>query len=61
VDQNTILYRAIIEDPATFTRPFTMEYPFLTSPGPIYEYACHEGNYAMQDILGGARKADAAK
>ncbi len=61
VDQNTILYRAIIEDPATFTRPFTMEYPFLASPGPIYEYACHEGNYAMTDILGGARKADAAK
>jgi hypothetical protein len=58
VDQNTILYRAIIEDPATFTRPFTMEYPFLASPGPIYEYACHEGNYAMPDIMGGARKLD---
>ena len=59
VDQNTILYRAIIEDPATFTRPFTMEYPFLASPGPVYEYACHEGNYAMPDIMGGARKLDA--
>jgi hypothetical protein len=61
VDQNTMLYRVIIEDPATFTRPFTMEYPFVESPGPIYEYACHEGNYAMPDILGGARKADATK
>jgi hypothetical protein len=36
-----------------------MEYPFLATPGPIFEYACHEGNYAMPDILGGARKSDA--
>ena len=59
VDKNTILYRATIEDPSTFTKPWTMEYPFVASAGPIYEYACHEGNYAMPDILGGARKADA--
>ena len=56
--QNTILYRATIDDPTTFTKPWTMEYPFVATPGPIYEYACHEGNYAMTDILGGARKAD---
>jgi len=61
IDQNTILYRAIIEDPSTFTRPFTMEYPFRASADPIYEYACHEGNYAMTDIMGGARKADVGK
>jgi hypothetical protein len=58
VDQNTMLYRATIEDPSTFTKPWTMEYPFVASAGPIYEYACHEGNYAMPDILGGARKAE---
>jgi hypothetical protein len=58
VDANTILYRVTIDDPATFTKPWTMEYPFLATPGPIFEYACHEGNYAMPDILGGARKAD---
>jgi hypothetical protein len=58
VDQNTILYRATIEDPSTFTKPWTMEYPFVASAGPVYEYACHEGNYAMPDILGGARKAE---
>jgi hypothetical protein len=58
-DRNTILYRATIEDPSTFTKPWTMEYPFVASASPIYEYACHEGNYAMPDILGGARKADA--
>jgi hypothetical protein len=58
-DANTILYRVTIDDPATFTKPWTMEYPFVATPGPIFEYACHEGNYAMPDILGGARKTEA--
>ena len=61
VDANTILYRATIEDPTTFTQPWTLEYPFLATPGPVYEYACHEGNYAMPDILGGIRKQEDAK
>ena len=61
VDANTILYRATIDDPSTFSKPWTIEYPFLATPGPVYEYACHEGNYAMTDILGGARKADQEK
>ncbi len=61
VDASTILYRVTIDDPATFTKPWTMEYPFVAARGPVYEYACHEGNYAMTDILGGARKADAEK
>lgn len=52
---NTILYRFTIDDPSAFTRTWTAEYPFLTAPGPIYEYACQEGNYALQDILAGAR------
>ena len=56
----TILYKVTIDDPATFSKAWTMEYPFLATAGPIYEYACHEGNYAMPDILGGARKEDAA-
>jgi hypothetical protein len=58
VDANTILYRATIDDPATFTKQWTLEYPFLQTPGPVYEYACHEGNYSMQDILGGARRME---
>jgi hypothetical protein len=37
-----------------------MEYPFVASADPIFEYACHEGNYAMVDIMGGARKSDGA-
>jgi hypothetical protein len=56
---DTILYRATIDDPTTWTRAWTLEYPFVATKGPIYEYACHEGNYAESDILGGARKADA--
>jgi len=60
VDANTILYRVTIDDPTTFTKNWTMEYPFVATAGPIFEYACHEGNYAMPDILGGARKADGA-
>jgi len=58
VDQNTILYRVTIDDPATWTKQWTMEFPFVATAGPIYEYACHEGNYAMEDILGGARKTE---
>ncbi len=59
VDASTILYRATIDDPSTFSKQWTMEYPFLATAGPVYEYACHEGNYAMPDILGGARKLEA--
>ena len=58
VDANTILYRATVDDPATFTKQWTLEYPFGATAGPVYEYACHEGNYAMPDILGGARKLE---
>jgi hypothetical protein len=58
IDKNTILYRATVDDPGTFTRPWTIEYPFNATPGPVYEYACHEGNYAMPDILGGARRME---
>ena len=61
VDKNTILYRATIDDPTTFPRPWTIEYPFVATKGPIYEYACHEGNYSLTDIMGGARKADQEK
>jgi len=57
-DGDTILYRATVDDPTTFTTPWTLEYPFLATPGPIFEYACHEGNYAMPDILGGARQME---
>ncbi|HMD51011.1 MAG TPA: hypothetical protein VKG79_17985 [Bryobacteraceae bacterium] len=61
VGADSILYRATIDDPHTFTQQWTVEFPFVASPGPIFEYACHEGNYAMPDILGGARKLEGEK
>ncbi len=55
IDDKTLLYRFTIEDPATWTKPWTGEYTWPATDGKIYEYACHEGNYAMKDILKGAR------
>jgi hypothetical protein len=52
---NMIKYRFTIDDPTAFTKSWTAELPLAAAPGPIYEYACHEGNYAMVDILSGAR------
>jgi hypothetical protein len=57
-DAQTLLYRAMIDDPTTFSKSWTLEYPFRATRGPIFEYACHEGNYAIVDILGGARKEE---
>jgi hypothetical protein len=59
VDANNILYKATMEDASTWTKPWTLELPFAAIKGPIYEYACHEGNYAIVDILSGARKIEA--
>jgi hypothetical protein len=44
-----------MEDPSTFTAPFSGELPFTRIDEMIYEYACHEGNYAMSNILSGER------
>jgi hypothetical protein len=59
VDRDTILYRATVDDPSTYSKPWVIEYPFRRARGPLYEDACHEGNYALPDILKGARKAEA--
>ncbi len=55
VDADTIMYRFTIDDPTAFTKSWTVELPFVTSPGPLYEYACHEGNLGMTGILSSAR------
>jgi hypothetical protein len=55
VSPDTILYKFTIDDPTAFTKPWSGEIPLTATPGPIYEYACHEGNYARADILAGAR------
>jgi hypothetical protein len=59
LDSGSLLYKVTVDDTTTFTKNWTMEFPFIASPGPTYEYACHEGNYALVDILSAARKADA--
>jgi len=61
IDASTLLYRATIDDPTTFSKSWTIEYPFHATAGPIFEYACHEGNYSIVDILGGARKEESEK
>jgi hypothetical protein len=55
VDADTLVYEFTVEDPTTWTRPWTVNFPMRKVPGPIYEYACHEGNYALPNILSGAR------
>ncbi len=60
VSQDTILYRFTVDDPTAFTRSWTGEVPMHKTPGPIYEYACHEGNYSMLNMLGGARAQEKA-
>jgi hypothetical protein len=52
---DTLTYRFTVEDPAAFTKPWTAEIPMKPGEGPIVEYACNEGNYAMSGILAGAR------
>jgi hypothetical protein len=54
-DERTLLYRFTVDDPATWTRPWTGEYPWVLADEPLYEYACHEGNYAFEGIMKGAR------
>jgi len=61
VDAETLLYEFTIEDPTTWTKPWTAQVPMRKSQQPIYEYACHEGNYSMQNILAGARAREKAE
>ena len=60
VGRDSLRYEFTIEDPETWTRPWTAVVPMRRTPGPMFEYACHEGNYAMEGILGGARAEERA-
>ena len=55
VDANTLKYEFTVTDPASYTQPWTAMLPLQRIPGPVYEYGCHEGNYALPNILAGAR------
>jgi hypothetical protein len=59
-DADTIVYRFRVEDPSTWTQPWSGELIMHRIEGPIYEYACHEGNYGLANILAGARAAERA-
>ena len=57
--EKTLLYEFTVDDPSTWTRPWSAVIPMSKGEDPILEYACHEGNYAMEGILAGARKREA--
>ena len=52
---NTVTYEFTVNDPSSFTKPWTAEIPMRKMTEPLLEYACHEGNYAMEGMLGGVR------
>ena len=59
VADDKVHYAFTVQDPALYTQPWTGEMPMYPAEG-LYEYACHEGNYAMPAILGGARRLEVA-
>ena len=58
LDADTLLYRFEVDNPTAFTQPWKGELTMTRSPGPIYEYACHEGNYALPNLLSGFRATE---
>ena len=57
---DTLLYEFTIDDPKTWTRPWSAAVPMRKTEGPLFEYACHEGNYGMINLLAGARRQEKA-
>jgi hypothetical protein len=53
--ENTLLYEFTVNDPASFTKPFTGQVPMNKTNEPLFEYACHEGNYGLANVLAGSR------
>ena len=58
LDADTLDYRVTVTDPTTWKSPWTMTLPMVKSQGLVYEYACHEGNYGLRNMLTVARAAD---
>jgi hypothetical protein len=61
VAKDQILYEFAVDDPVNFTRVWKAQMPMRAAKGPIYEYACHEGNYSLPNALSGARAEERAK
>jgi len=57
VDRETLVYEFTVDDPLTWIKPWTAQFPMTRMDEPVFEYACHEGNYSLPNILKGARKA----
>ena len=60
LDAETLEYEVTVHDPETWSRPWTASIPMRRSDAPLYEYACHEGNYSMPNMLAGERAAEKA-
>lgn len=60
VDADTLDYQYTIDDPESFTRPWTVQLPMTRDEKQLFEYACHEGNYGIEGSLSGARAVDKA-
>ena len=61
VDKDTLMYEFTVTDPLTWVKPWTVQFPMNRINEPIYEYACHEGNYSLPNILRAARNAERAE
>ena len=58
VSPTTLMYEVTVNDPTAWTQPWSYEIPMQKSDQPMYEYACHEGNYGLYNILAGAREKE---
>jgi hypothetical protein len=58
VSKTELLYQYTVVDPSIYTAPWMAEYSLFASPKPLYEFACHEGNYSLPNILAGARQKE---
>ena len=58
LDPDTVVYEFTVTDPTVYTAPYTVMMPFRRTDGPLFEYACHEGNYGLHGILAGARELE---
>ena len=58
LDPDTVSYEFTVTDPTVYTAPYTVMMPFRRTDGPLFEYACHEGNYGLHGILAGARNLE---
>jgi hypothetical protein len=61
IDAETIKYEFTVTDPTAYTRPWSAMVPLIRIHEPLYEYACHEGNYSLRNILAGARKQESER